>query len=259
MYTGFRHVWRTKDNGGNQTFLEANCPEFTTPGDKVGCGDWVALGGPGGTNQLGDLGSANYGADRTGGTLARIGRAPSDTGTLWAATSAGRLFITKNAAAEPSTAVTFTRLDSLVANDPNRFITGIYVDQSNPNRAWVSYSGYNTTIGSSAPGHVFEVTFNPAGPSATWVDWSYDLADLPVTDVAFDDPTGDLYVSTDFGVMRLEAGETSWEVAGDGLPVVETPGLTIVTSSRRLYAATHGMGMWYLTLPSGKHDSEPQN
>ena len=38
-----------------------------------------------------------------------------------------------------------------------------------------------------------------------------------------------------------------------------TPGLTIVTSSRRLYAATHGMGMWYLTLPSGKHDSEPQN
>jgi len=259
MYTGFRHVWRTKDNGGDQTFLEANCPEFTTPGNQVGCGDWVALGGPGGTNQPGDLASANYGADRTGGTLARIGRAPSDTGTLWAASSAGRLFITKNAAAEPSTAVTFTRLDSLVANDPNRFITGIYVDQSNPNRAWVTYSGYNTTIGSTAPGHVFEVTFNPAGPSATWVDWSYDLADLPVTDVAFDDPTGDLYVSTDFGVMRLEAGETSWEVAGDGLPVVETPGLTIVTSSRRLYAATHGMGMWYLTLPSGKHDSEPQN
>jgi hypothetical protein len=155
--------------------------------------------------------------------------------------------------------VTFTRLDSLVANDPNRFISGIYVDASNPNRAFVSYSGYNTTAGSTAPGHVFEVTFNPAGPAATWVDWSYDLADLPVTDVAFDDPTGDLYVSTDFGVMRLEGGETSWEVAGDGLPVVETPGLTIVTSSRRLYAATHGMGMWYLTLPSGKHDSEPPN
>ena len=77
-----------------------------------------------------------------------------------------------------------------------------------------------------------------------------------MTDVAFDDPTGDLYVSTDFGVMRLEAGETSWEVAGDGLPTVETPGLTIVTSSRRLYAATHGMGMWYLTLPSGRHDTD---
>ena len=257
MYTGFRHVWRTKDNGGDQSFLETNCPEFTTPGNKVGCGDWVALGGPGGTNQPGDLASANYGADRVGGILARVARAPSDTGTLWAATSVGRLFITKNAAAEPATAVAFTRLDSLVANDPNRFISGIYVDASNPNRAWVTYSGYNTTIGSTAPGHVFEVTFNPAGPSATWVDRSYDLADLPVTDVAFDDPTGDLYVSTDFGVLRLEAGETSWEVAGDGLPVVETPGLTIVTSSRRLYAATHGLGMWYLTLPSGHNDTNP--
>ena len=67
-----------------------------------------------------------------------------------------------------------------------------------------------------------------------------------------------MYVSTDFGVMRLEAGETSWEVAGDGLPVVETPGLTIVTSSRRLYAATHGMGMWYLTLP-GRRDTDQQD
>jgi hypothetical protein len=256
MYTGFQHVWRTKDNAGNQSFLEVNCPEFTTPGNQVGCGDWVALGGLGGPGNAGDLTSTLYGADRAGGIMGRVARAPSDTGTLWAATSLGRLFITKNSAAEPATSVAFTRLDSLVLNDPNRFISGIYVDASNPNRAWVTYSGYNTTIGSTAPGHVFEVTFNPAGSSATWVDRSYDLADLPVTDVARDDPTGDLYVSTDFGVLRLESGDTSWEVAGDGLPVVETPGLTIVTSARRLYAATHGMGMWYLTLPSGRQDSD---
>jgi hypothetical protein len=256
MYTGFQHVWRTKDNAGNQSFLEANCPEFTTPGNQVGCGDWVALGGPRGPGNAGDLTSTLYGADRAGGVLGRVARAPSDTGTLWASTSLGRLFIAKNAAAEPSTAVAFTRLDTLAANDPNRFISGIYVDPSNPNRAWVSYSGYNTTVGSTAPGHIFEVRFNPAGPSATWVDRSYDLADLPVTDVARDDPTGDLYVSTDFGVLRLESGDTSWEVAGDGLPVVETPGLTIATSARRLYAATHGMGIWYLKLPFGRHDSD---
>jgi hypothetical protein len=152
--------------------------------------------------------------------------------------------------------VAFIRLDSLAVNDPNRFISGIYVDPSNPNRAWVTYSGYNTTVGSTAPGHVFEVTVNPAGPSATWVDRSYDLADLPVTDIARDDPTGDLYVSTDFGVLRLEDGDTSWEVAGDGLPIVETAGLTIVTSARRLYAATHGRGIWFLKLPSLRHDTD---
>jgi hypothetical protein len=106
---------------------------------------------------------------------------------------------------------------------------------------------------------VFEVTFNPAGPSAKWVDLSYDLADLPVTDIARDDPTGDLYVSTDFGVLRLEDGDNSWEVAGDGLPVVETPGLTIVPSARRLYAATHGLGMWYLKLPFERRETNQDN
>ena len=248
MYTGFQHVWRTKDNAGSQAFLEANCSEFTTPGDKAGCGDWVPLGGPAGAGQLGDLTRAALG-DRAGGYLGQVERASGDTNTLWASTTTGRVFITKNAAAEPSASVVFTRLDSLVANDPNRFVSGIAIDPANPNRAWISYSGYNTTVGSTAPGHVFEVVYNPGANTAAWTDRSYDLQDLPVTDVAFDDQTGDVYASTDFGVLRLAAGATSWEIAGSGLPIVETPGLTIASGVRRLYAATHGMGMWYLNLP----------
>jgi hypothetical protein len=46
MYTGFRHVWRTKDSGGDQAHLEADCPEFTTPGNKPGCGDWSRWAAP---------------------------------------------------------------------------------------------------------------------------------------------------------------------------------------------------------------------
>lgn len=249
MYTGFQHVWRTKDNGGNQAVLEANCPEFTTPGTQAGCGDWVALGGPGGPNQPGDLTRAALG-NRAGGVLGQVERAAGDTGTLWASTTTGRVFISKNANAEPSASVAFTRLDSLAGNAaPNRFVSGIAVDPNNANHAWISYSGYNTTIGSTAPGHVFEVTFNPGAGTATWVDRSFDLADLPVTDVAFDDVTGDLYASTDFGVLRLAAGDASWQVAGSAMPIVETPGLTIVPGARRLYAATHGMGIWFMNLP----------
>jgi hypothetical protein len=249
MYTGFRHVWRTKDNGGDQAFLEANCPEFTTRGDKVGCGNWVALGGPGGTNNPGDLGAALYG-DRAGGFLGQVERAAGDHGTLWASTTTGRVFITKNADAEPAASVVFTRLDSLVTNDPNRFVSSITIDPADSNHAWISYSGYDTTIGSTAPGHVFEVTFTPGSPgTAAWVDRSYDLADLPVTDLVRDDDTGDLYAATDFGVLRLPEGLINWETAGTGLPIVETPALTIATAARRLYAATHGMGMWYMNLP----------
>jgi len=32
------------------------------------------------------------------------------------------------------------------------------------------------------------------------------------------------------------------------MPIVETPGLTIVPGARRLYAATHGMGIWFMNL-----------
>ena len=72
--------------------------------------------------------------------------------------------------------------------------------------------------------------------------------DIPATDVVAD-TNGDLYVSNDFGVMLLPSGSTNWEVAGDGLPRVEVAGLTIAPSGRKLYAATHGLSAWQLTLP----------
>ena len=77
---------------------------------------------------------------------------------------------------------------------------------------------------------------------------SYDFPDFPATGIAADS-NGDLYVSNDFGVMRLANGATSWAVAGAGLPMVEVAGLTIVPSARKLYAATHGRSAWQLTLP----------
>jgi hypothetical protein len=93
---------------------------------------------------------------------------------------------------------------------------------------------------------VFEVT--RSGSTATWTDRTYDLADLPVTDLVRDDLTGDLYAATDFGVMKLPSGATSWQPAADGLPTCEVAGLTIVPSERILYAATHGRGAWSLSL-----------
>jgi hypothetical protein len=95
---------------------------------------------------------------------------------------------------------------------------------------------------------VFEVT--RTGPStATWTNISYNLGDQPITDLVRDDVTGDLYAASDFGVMRLANGATTWTVAGNGLPMVEVPGLTIVPSARILYAATHGRSAWSLKLP----------
>jgi hypothetical protein len=251
IFVGLRGVWRTQDWGGNQAFLEANCPEFTTPGNQPGCGDFVVIGGANGPSGPARLTGSFYGADRSGGNVAAVERAPGDTRTLWAATTTGRVFISKNADAAAGS-VTYTRLDTLpsATASPNRFVSGIFVDPSNPNHAWISYSGYNFNT-PAQPGHVFEVTYNGTN-DATWTSLDAPggtpFPDFPATGIVRDS-NGDLYVSNDFGVMLLANGSTSWATAGTGLPMVEVAGLTIVPSSRVLYAATHGRSAWKLTLP----------
>lgn len=250
IFEGSQSIWRTQDWGGDQAYLEANCPEFTTSGTQPGCGDFVQIGPAGATDLTADGGYRGTG--RTGAFVAAVERAPSDTGTLWVATNTGRVFISTNADAAAGS-VTYTRLDTLpsATADPGRFVSGIYVDPANPNHAWISYSGYNFNT-PSQPGHVFEVTYNPATPDATWTSLDNPggtaFPDFPATDIVRDS-NGDLYVSNDFGVMVLQHGSTSWATAGTGLPMVEVAGLTIVPSSRVLYAATHGRSAWKLTLP----------
>ena len=120
IFQGSFHIWRTQDWGGDQAYLEANCPEFTTSAAALNCGDFVPLGGatfPAGANTPGDLTGTPYGGDRLGGAVAAIERAPSNTGTLWAATGTGRVFISDNADAAAAS-VTFTRLDPSATNDP---------------------------------------------------------------------------------------------------------------------------------------------
>src|SRR5262249_23492218 len=148
--------------------------------------DFEPLGGPAGGNAAGSLVGTFYGADRTGLNVAAVERSTLDSSTLWAATSTGRLFISKNADANPAASVTFTRLDTLAATDPNRFISSVYPSASDVNAAYVSYSGFNSST-PATPGHVFLVQYNPVGPSATWTDLSNNLADLPVTDLVQDD------------------------------------------------------------------------
>jgi hypothetical protein len=244
IFQGSQSVWRTQDWAGSQAYLEANCPEFTTAFNDPACGDFVRIGPSGATNlTAGSLGT------RAGGDVAAITRAPSNTGTLWVATGTGRVFVSENSDAAAN-AVTFTRIDTLASNAPGRFVSSIYVDPSNPNHAWISYSGYNFNT-PSQPGHVFEVTYNPLAGTATWVNLdggTGPMGDLPVTGLVRDDVTGDLYASTDFGVMTLPNASSSWALAGVGMPNVEVDGLTIVPGSRVLYAATHGRSAWKLNL-----------
>lgn len=250
IFQGSLSVWRTQDWAGNQAFLEANCPEFTTSGANPACGDFVAIG-PAGATRL-TVAAADYrGTTLAGGNVGALARTNANGGTLWAATTTGRVFISTNADAAAGS-VTFTRLDTLPSATaaPGRFVSSIYLDTSNPNHAWISYSGYSS-LTPSTPGHVFSVTYNPRAHDATWVNLdggTGPMGDLPVTALVRS-VRGDLFAGTDFGVLKLASGSSTWTVAGTGLPAVEVAGLTLVNGSHTLYAATHGRSVWSLRIP----------
>jgi hypothetical protein len=257
MFAGMQHVFRTKTQGvGAQSHasFRANCNEFTGA-FAVECGDWVPLGDP---SPNGQLSGAGFGTDRVSFDVAAVARYEKDTGTLWAATDGGRVFISKNGDAEPETSVTFTRLDSLASNSPARFISSIFVDPNNGNRAWISYSGFNAST-PSTPGHVFEVTYDPGKGTAVWKDLSFDLPDIPITGVVRDEVSHDIFASSDFGVYRLVHRQKSWRLAAPGMPNIEVAGLTIVPSAHRLYAASHGQGAWLLMLPDKPNDDDHED
>jgi hypothetical protein len=295
IYSGAKHVWRTwafgaghpgavpQDTSPDIAFYEANCPEFVVSGANPSCGDYRPLGGPfcdaleatsappcG--NTPGDLTGTVYGADRTGGSMSWLTRDAADHGTLWAATSAGRLFVTHNADAGDPAAVLWHRIDSSTSGgSPTRFPSAIYVDPDDTGHAWITYSGYNAAT-PTTPGHVFDVTENGSGPGSgiftnLYVESGtaayptpFSDGDLPVSDVVRDDANQALYVSTDFGVLRGDNdGTGGWHVTA-GMPRYEVMHLEIQPSSRVatcslggscqhvLYAATHSQGIWQMKL-----------
>src|SRR2546421_3412036 len=152
IYSGAKHVWRTwafgaghagnvpQDTTPDIATYEASCQEFVVGGDTLGCGDYRPLGGPfcegaaACVNAPGDLTGTVYGSDRSGGSISWLARDGTDHGTLWAATSAGRIFVTHNADASDPAAVSWTRVDN--ATSPTRFPSSIYPDPDNPDRAW---------------------------------------------------------------------------------------------------------------------------
>jgi hypothetical protein len=239
LFIGLQHVWRTDDNGGNEQDLNANgCQAYNlNPFRTDPCGDWVRLGV--------DLTGDSFGSDRDGQYIVATERAPSDTGTLWAATRTGRVFVSSNADALPAD-VQFNRIDT--SSTPGRFVSGIAIDPGNPNHAWISYSGYNAYT-PTTPGHVFDVLYNPTTKKATFTDISHNIGDQPVTGIAEDEVSGAVFAATDFGVMELAAGSSTWTRAGTNLPFASVFALRIADGARVLYAATHGRGAWKLALP----------
>jgi hypothetical protein len=261
IWTGREHVFRSTNWGRNPVLTKEkhrqHCSVWFGDGDidEDGtyepptdlCDDFKPLGDPGPNGRL----TAAVFGDRAGGHVAVVERAYSDTKTLWAATSTGRVFVSKNADHLNPAAVTFTRLDSLDTDDPPRYPTAIFVDRADPNHAWITYSGYNVKT-PPTPGHVFEIRYDPVLGTAAFtmldeLDGDKPYGDIPANSIIVTS-SGRIYVGNDYGVVVKQPDSDGWKPAPAGLPAVNVPDLVYVPEKGVLYAATHGQGVWQLKV-----------
>ncbi len=126
---------------------------------------------------------------------------------------------------------------------PNRYVTALRVDPANADHVYVVFGGYERHwVPTSGVGHVFEST----NGGRTWHNISGNLPDTPALQLVLSH--GHLVVATDVGVFVSTAG-TTWRRLGSGLPHVRVWDLSLSTDGSRLFAATHGRGMWAIAAP----------
>lgn len=198
--------------------------------NKDGLGLWSAVSG-----------------DLTGGlyTISRFAVAPSDRGVVYAGTSDGRIARGTNlATADCRIANCFT--DVTGSGLPGRRISGIAIARNNPNRVYVSVSGFGA---GDSPGNTTHVYRSTAGGNI-WTNISGNLPNISVNDVVLDpDLPNTLYVATDIGVFRSTDDGGSWSTLANGLPHVAVFGLKLHRPTRTLRAVTYGRGAWDLYVP----------
>ena len=118
-------------------------------------------------------------------------------------------------------AVTYTRLDSLACEQSGRFVSTIFVDPSNPNHAWISYSELQFADSDDAWPRVLRDVRPECGHGdvdESRMDRERQRFQTSPRTASFLIPNGDLYVSNDWGVLKRANGSTDWVSAGTGLP-----------------------------------------
>ncbi len=127
---------------------------------------------------------------------------------------------------------------------PDRYITDVLIDTTNPAVAYVTLSGYNRDQGNP---HIFRTT----NYGAEWNDISSNLPDVPLNSVIIDyNYDSVLYAGSDAGVFYTRDLGASWNVLGSGLPNSPVFDLNYHQPTKKLVAATHGRSMFEIDLTS---------
>lgn len=236
-------------NGDFQRSTNAGASWTAIQSGLTGTGAWVApiVQNPPGTNanifycgyqevfkstnkgtswtQLAPLGSS--------GDVLHITIAPSNTNVIYASRAAS-IYQTTNGG---------TSWNSITGTLPvgSAQISGIAVDNTNPNNVYVSLSGWLSG----------NKVFYSNNGGISWTNYSTGLPNIPCNCIVFkNNSAGAVYVGTDVGVYYRELSMSSWMPYMSGLPNVVVDELEIYYPTGKLRAATYGRGTWETDLYS---------
>jgi len=135
---------------------------------------------------------------------------------------------------------------NILSNLPNLALTDIEIHPSDPQKMWVSFSGYNSG------NKVFE-TINGG---MTWNNVSGSLPNVPVNCIEFryNSDQEEIYIGTDFGVFMKDSTMTDWQSFNNNLPITIVNELEFHYASNKLRAATYSRGVWEIDLDPVTND-----
>jgi hypothetical protein len=135
------------------------------------------------------------------------------------------------------------------------YVTRIVMDPVNPDVVYICYNGYvltgpnniltvvELTNLSAAVANPNNANFVPIGPPTSFATSVNGFVVDPLN-------TQNLFASTDQGVYASTDGGNTWALYGTGLPDVEVFDLKLQSPARILRAATHGLGVFEISIPA---------
>ncbi len=122
---------------------------------------------------------------------------------------------------------------------PNAYCTRIATDPNNPAVAYAAFSGF------TANAKVYKTT----NYGVSWTNISSNLPNIPVNCIVVNpSDVNNIFIGTDLGVFSTANSGGTWVQDNSGLANVSVSDLDYRSSDNKLFAATHGRGMFSTTL-----------
>ncbi len=179
------------------------------------------------------------------GTLTTIAVAPTNSNVIYVGTDDAHIWVSSDNG---------TNWVDVSAGLPQRWVTRVVVDPADENIVYVTFSGLKWH---DPQPHVYRST----DKGSNWNDISSNLPDAPINAFAVDNNYSNrLYLGSDVGMyVSFNTGQ-SWEVLGEGLPILPIGDIKIHPVENFLVAGTYGRSMYKidLNLITNTDDEQPQ-